>query len=152
MAQSIPSMPIPPPPPPQGICRVFVILFWKSCKCPTMGVKNGVQMPHPGKTPKLYFQFIFHFQAANTIFMGNLNLIKTYEAPYANRPQLPVMIVAKITSIWLTSMTKLWTRSLIIPFLFSKTFNIVNEKERQLLFARRPNKVIEIACFDSKLQ
>ena len=29
MAQSIPSVPIPPP--------AFVILFWKSCKCPTVG-------------------------------------------------------------------------------------------------------------------
>ena len=43
------------PPPPPGICRAFVILFWKSCKCPTVGLKNIVQIPHPGTTPKLYF-------------------------------------------------------------------------------------------------
>ena len=35
--------------------RAFVILFWKSCKCPTVGLKNIVQIPHPGTTPKLYF-------------------------------------------------------------------------------------------------
>ena len=42
-------------PSPLGICRAFVILFWKSCKCPTVGLKNIVQIPHPGTTPKLYF-------------------------------------------------------------------------------------------------
>ena len=116
-------------PPPSGLCRTFVILFWKSCKCPmvglnvhtkppqwglkidmerkpnifilngsvnskhahpsppsrhlsdichfvleklqmphggaersyktpTVGLKNRVQMPHPGITPKLNFQLI----------------------------------------------------------------------------------------------
>ena len=39
-----------------GICWVFVTLFWKGCKCPTVGLRNGVQMPHSGTTPKLYFQ------------------------------------------------------------------------------------------------
>ena len=43
------------PPHIPGICRTFVILFWKSCKCPTVGLKNIVQIPHPGTTPKLYF-------------------------------------------------------------------------------------------------
>ena len=55
MAQSIPSVPILPLPRPPGICGAFVILFWKSCKCPTVGLKNIVQIPHPWTTPKLYF-------------------------------------------------------------------------------------------------
>ena len=42
-------------PPPPGICRAFVILFWKSCKCPTVGLENILLIPHPGTTPKLYF-------------------------------------------------------------------------------------------------
>ena len=33
---------------------------------PTVGLKNRVQIPNPGTTPKL------HFPAANTIFVGNL--------------------------------------------------------------------------------
>ena len=50
MAQSIPPLP-----------RAFVILFLlfiqnKSSKCPTVGLKNIVQIPHPGTTPKLYFR------------------------------------------------------------------------------------------------
>ena len=71
LAQSIPSMPIPATPSPApGICRVFVILFWRSCKCPTMGLKNEVQLPHPGTTPKLYFQQIscnFHIYGKSVI-------------------------------------------------------------------------------------
>ena len=52
MAQSIPSVniapppPLPPPPGMLGIC----ILFWKSCKCPTVGLKNtGYQCPTSGQ-------------------------------------------------------------------------------------------------------
>ena len=44
-----------PSPHPPGLCRAFVILFWKSCKCPTVGLKNIVQIPYPGTTPNLYF-------------------------------------------------------------------------------------------------
>ena len=49
--------------------RASVILCWKSCKCPTAGLKNRVQMPHPGTTPKL------HFPASKLqipLFIGNL--------------------------------------------------------------------------------
>ena len=63
----------------------FVILFWKAAN-PTVGLKNRVQMPHPGTTPKLYFP-------VNKLQMPYLwpksliiNLIKTRKAPYANRP------------------------------------------------------------------
>ena len=42
-------------PPSPSICGAFVILFWKSCKCPTVRLKNIVQIPLPGTTPKLYF-------------------------------------------------------------------------------------------------
>ena len=63
----------------------FVILFWKAAN-PTVGLKNRVQMPHPGTTPKLYFP-------VNKLRMPYLwpksliiNLIKTRKAPYANRP------------------------------------------------------------------
>ena len=46
--------------------QAFVILFWKSCKCPMVGLsdsykktmvgcKHRVQMPHPRTTPKLHF-------------------------------------------------------------------------------------------------
>ena len=63
MAQSIPSAPIPHL---KGICRAFLILFLEnlqrpyrgakhSYKNPTVGLKNRVQMPHPGTTPKLHF-------------------------------------------------------------------------------------------------
>ena len=49
-------------PSPLGICH----LFWKSCKCPTVGpglhtenlqwgFKNRVHVPHPGTTPKFHF-------------------------------------------------------------------------------------------------
>ena len=59
MAQSIPSMPI-------------------------VGLKNGVQMHHPGTTPKLFFpveklQIPYLWEISN-------NMIKTREAPYANHP------------------------------------------------------------------
>ena len=49
--------------------RASVILCWKSCKCPTAGLKKRVQMPHPGTTPKL------HFPASKLqipLFIGNL--------------------------------------------------------------------------------
>ena len=49
MAQSIPRVPIPPPP---GICH-FVL---EKLQCGTVGLKNIVQIPHPGTTPKLYFR------------------------------------------------------------------------------------------------
>ena len=80
MTQSIPSAPIPP-----GICRAFVILFWKSCKCPTVELKNRVQMSHPGTTPKLYFP-VNKLQITYLREISNNLLIKTREAPYVNRP------------------------------------------------------------------
>ena len=40
MAQSIPSVPIPP--------QAFVILFWKSCKCPTLGPDGSYNNPTVG--------------------------------------------------------------------------------------------------------
>ena len=33
------------PPPPPGICRTFVILFWKSCKCPMVGLNVHTKPP-----------------------------------------------------------------------------------------------------------
>ena len=62
MAQSIPSVPIPP-----CISRAFVILFWKSCKCPTVGLgvhtktprwgfKIGCKCPTPGQHQNSIFQ------------------------------------------------------------------------------------------------
>ena len=64
MAQSIPRVPIPPPLHWGG--GGFVILFWKSCKCPMVGpggsnkdsmvgLNISVQMPHPTTTPQLHF-------------------------------------------------------------------------------------------------
>ena len=49
-----------------AFARHLVILFWKRCKClyggagrsyknPTVGLKNRVQMTHPGTAKKLYF-------------------------------------------------------------------------------------------------
>ena len=84
--------PPPPPPPPQphpGIGQVFVILFRKELKMPYGGagrsrgrLKNRVQMPHPGTTPK--FPFPVKLQIPNLWEICN-NLIKlTREAPYAN--------------------------------------------------------------------
>ena len=89
MAQSIPSMPIPPPPPrPKAFVEYLSSCFGKAANAPQWGLKMGYKCPTPGQHQNilLYLQFIFHFQAAKTIFMGNLNLIKTHEAPYANRP------------------------------------------------------------------
>ena len=80
MTQSIPSAPIPP-----GIFREFVILFWKSCKCPTVELKNRVQMPHPETTPKLYF-LVNKLQITYLWEISNNLLIKTREVPYVNRP------------------------------------------------------------------
>ena len=67
MAQSIPRVSIPPLPL-GGICH-FVL--------------EKLQMPHPGTTPKLHFpvnklQIPYLWEICN-------NLIKTCEAPYANR-------------------------------------------------------------------
>ena len=85
MAQSIPSVPIP---------WTFVILFWKSCKCPSVGLKNRVQIPHPGTTPKLCFP-------VNKLQLSYLwEISQTRNVPYANLPQLLVIFIAKkITSI-----------------------------------------------------
>ena len=77
MAESIPSVSIPPP---RGGGGAFVghlsFCFGKAANAPrsgqmfiekpTVGLKNRVQIPNPGTTPKL------HFPAANTIFVGNL--------------------------------------------------------------------------------
>ena len=41
---------------PSGICRAFVILFWKSYKCPTVGLNNRVQMAYPGQHQNCVFQ------------------------------------------------------------------------------------------------
>ena len=70
---------------PPGICREFVILFWKSCKCPTEELRNRVQMPHPGTTPKLYFPL----KKLQIKYLWEISinlLIKTREAPKVNRP------------------------------------------------------------------
>ena len=37
-------------------CRAFVILFWKSYKCPTVGLNNRVQMAYPGQHQNCIFQ------------------------------------------------------------------------------------------------
>ena len=63
MAQSTPSVPITLP----SICRAFVILFWESYKCPTVGpgihtktprwdLKIGCKCPAPGQHPNCIFQ------------------------------------------------------------------------------------------------
>ena len=76
----------------------FVILFCKSCKCPTVGLKSRVQLLHPGTTPKLNFpvnklQIPYLWEISN-------NLIKLHVVPYANRPQpLGIFIAKTITSI-----------------------------------------------------
>ena len=73
-----------PPNPRPGICRVFVIQFWRSCKCPTMGLKNGVQLPHPRTTPKLYFQQIscnFHIYGKSVIILSKCVRHPTQVAP-----------------------------------------------------------------------
>ena len=53
MAQSTPSVNIAPLPP--GHWLGIFNLFWKSCKCPTVGLKNRLPMPHLGAT-KCIFQ------------------------------------------------------------------------------------------------
>ena len=91
MAQPIPSMPIPLP---LGICLAFVILFWKSCKCPTVGpgihtkiprwgLKLGYKCPTPGQ-----FQNCISSKLQIPYYLWEIcnNLIKTHEVPYANRP------------------------------------------------------------------
>ena len=35
-------------PPPSGLCRTFVILFWKSCKCPMVGLNVHTKPPQWG--------------------------------------------------------------------------------------------------------
>ena len=85
MAQSIPSVPIPPPPPPAFV-QDLSTCFGKAANAPQWRLKMGYKCAIPGQHQNCIFEFIFHFQVANTIFMGNLNLIKTHEAPYANRP------------------------------------------------------------------
>ena len=42
--------------PPSGFCRAFVILFWKSYKCSTVGLNNRVQMAYPGQHENCIFQ------------------------------------------------------------------------------------------------
>ena len=59
-------------PPSPSICGAFVILFWKSCKCPTVGLKNIVQIPHQWTTPieNCIFQKIswkYHFYGKSLI-------------------------------------------------------------------------------------
>ena len=71
MAQSIPSVPIP---------WSFVILFWKSCKCPTVRLENRVQIRHPATTPKLCFQ-------VNKLQISYLwEISQTRNVPYADLP------------------------------------------------------------------
>ena len=68
MAQSIPSIPIPPPPHPLGICKAFIIflvggklqmpqgVLGGSYKNPTVGLKKvRMQVPHLGTTTTLHF-------------------------------------------------------------------------------------------------
>ena len=84
-----------------------------SYKNPTVGLKNRVQLPHPGTTPKLFFpvnklQILYSWDICN-------NLIKTHEAPYANcsatsynhHSAVIIIIAKKITLIRLISMTEL---------------------------------------------
>ena len=75
MAESIPSVSIPPPPGGAFVAHLS-FCFGKAANAPwlgqmfiekpTAGLKNRVQIHDPGTTPKL------HFPAANTIFVGNL--------------------------------------------------------------------------------
>ena len=129
-----------------GICRAFVILFQKSCKCPTVGLKNRVQMPHPGTTPKLYFP-VNKLQIpcllacvagvergrgqATCLWEISNDLTKTREAPYANRPLPLVIIIAKKDHIHLINING---RTIIQNFnntflTFEDMFNIVNDKQ-----------------------
>ena len=87
-------------PPPPDICLVFVILFWKICKYPTMGLKMGYKCPTPGQHQNC-ISSLFSISKLQIPYLWEIcnNLIKRHEAPYANHPQLPVIIVAKITSI-----------------------------------------------------
>ena len=68
---------------PPGIWQAFVILFWKSCKCPMVGLKSRVQMPHPGTTPKLNFSV----NKLQIPYLSEIskNLIKKHEVPCASR-------------------------------------------------------------------
>ena len=86
MAQSISNVPIPP-----AICHFVLKIMQipyggagRSYKNPTVGLKNSVQMPHPGKTPKLYFP-VNKLKIPHLWEISN-NLIKTRGATYANRP------------------------------------------------------------------
>ena len=77
--------------------RAFVILFWKSCKCPTVGLKNIVQIPHPGTTPKLYFRvnklkIPFLWEISNSP-------IKTCEPPTQIAPSRYLQLLQKITHL-----------------------------------------------------
>ena len=78
----------------RGTCRAFVILFWKSCKCPTVGLdvhtrtqwwglKRWYNVP-PGTIPKLYFP-VNKLKIPYLLEISN-NLIKMHEAPYGNCP------------------------------------------------------------------
>ena len=51
---------------------------------PMVGLKNRVQMPHPGTTPKLYFP-VNKLQIP-CLWEASYNLIKTCEVPYTIRP------------------------------------------------------------------
>ena len=57
--------------------------FGKAANFSTVGLKNRVQMPHPKTTLKLRFP-VNKLQIPNLWVIPN-NLIKTLEAPYANR-------------------------------------------------------------------
>ena len=78
-------------------------------KTPRWGIKKkSGQMPHPGATLTLHFP-VNKLQMPYLVYREICNnLIKTREAPYANRSWPPVIIIEQnIYRIWLISMTEL---------------------------------------------
>ena len=61
----------------------LLFCFGKAANFSTVGLKNRVQIPHPRTTLKLRFP-VNKLQIPNLWVIPN-NLIKTLEAPYANR-------------------------------------------------------------------
>ena len=94
MAQSIPSIHMPPPPPRHLPDIGHFVLeklqmphggagrSYNNC---TVGLKNRVQIPHSGTTPKLYFP-VNKLQIPYLWEISYNLLIKRREAPYANHP------------------------------------------------------------------
>ena len=116
-----------------------------SYKNPTMGLKNRVQMPHPGTTPNLYFP-VNKLQIPYLWDISN-NLFKTREAPYANCSATSYNY-SKKDDIDLFN-DRIITRILIPPFLFLKTLNIVNDKQttdelNMTIFSSRWNLFVSV--------